>query len=69
MDATVSENRKEEKTINERVKEIRPALGLSGAKFGETLGVSRTAISLIETGKKQPDRGYASRHLPRISCQ
>ncbi|MDD7543010.1 MAG: helix-turn-helix transcriptional regulator [Peptoniphilaceae bacterium] len=37
--------------MNERVKEIRQALELSGAKFGEALGVSRMAISLIETGK------------------
>lgn len=37
--------------MNERVKQIRLSLGLSGEKFGRALGVSRTAISLIETGK------------------
>ncbi len=37
--------------MNERVKELRKTLGLSGAKFGEPLGVQRMAISQIETGK------------------
>lgn len=37
--------------MNERIKELRKALGLSGEKFGEPLGVTRTAVSLIETGK------------------
>ena len=37
--------------MNNRVKELRLALGLSGEKFGERLGVQRNAISRIETGK------------------
>ena len=37
--------------MNERVKELRKTLGLSGAKFGEPLGVQRMAISQIEAGK------------------
>ena len=37
--------------MNERVKELRKALGLSGNDFGASLGVTRTAISLLETGK------------------
>lgn len=37
--------------MNERVKQIRLALGLSGEKFGQALGVQRNAISRIETGK------------------
>lgn len=37
--------------MNERVKELRKALGLSGEKFGATLGVKRSAISDIETGR------------------
>lgn len=37
--------------MNERVKQLRQELKLSGEKFGEPLGVSRTAISLIESGK------------------
>lgn len=36
--------------MNERVKELRKALGLSGEKFGERLGVGKTAISRIENG-------------------
>lgn len=37
--------------MNERVKEIRKALGLSGEKFGEKIGLGKMAISGIETGK------------------
>lgn len=37
--------------MNERVKELRKALGLSGEKFGEPLGVKRSAISDIENGR------------------
>lgn len=36
--------------MNERVKEVRQALGLSGAKFGESIGLQRSAISKIERG-------------------
>lgn len=39
--------------MNTRIKELRQALGLSGEKFGEALGVTRTAISLIESGKNK----------------
>lgn len=37
--------------MNERIKELRKALGLSGEKFGDPLGVTKTAVSLIESGK------------------
>ncbi len=37
--------------MNERVKELRQALRLSGEKFGESLGVNHSAISKIENGK------------------
>lgn len=37
--------------MKERVKELRKELGLSGEKFGEKLGVKRSAISDIETGR------------------
>lgn len=37
--------------MNQRVKLLRNTLGLSGAKFGANIGVGRTAISLIESGK------------------
>lgn len=36
--------------MNERIKELRKFLGLSGEKFGERLGVGKTAISRIENG-------------------
>ena len=35
----------------ERIKEVRTALGLTMEKFGEHLGVGKTAISLLESGK------------------
>lgn len=37
--------------MNERLKELRKSLGLSGEKFGSAIGVTRTAISLLESGK------------------
>ena len=37
-------------TINERVKELRLALNMSGEKFGARIGVSRSAVSKIEKG-------------------
>ena len=36
--------------MNERVKELRSALGLSAEKFGARVGVTRSAISRIENG-------------------
>lgn len=36
---------------NERVRELRKALGLTLEKFGAKLGVGKNAISRIETGK------------------
>lgn len=38
--------------MNERVRELRKFLGLSGEKFGEKLGVTRVAISNIENGNR-----------------
>lgn len=40
-----------ELTIGERVKYLRKDLNLTLEKFGERLGVTKTAISLIESGK------------------
>lgn len=40
--------------MNERFKEIRKALELSQEKFGERLGVTKTAISKIESGTNNP---------------
>lgn len=37
--------------MNERVKKLRKSLNLSGEKFGDKLGVTKHAVSQIETGK------------------
>lgn len=37
--------------MNERVKELRLRLGLSGEKFGEKIGIKKNSLSQIETGK------------------
>lgn len=41
-------------TINERIKYIRSDLGLSTREFGEKIGMSKSAVSAIETGKNNP---------------
>ena len=38
--------------MNERIKELRKALGLTLEKFGEKIGVGKTAISKIENGDR-----------------
>ena len=38
--------------MKERVKELRQALGLTMEKFGERLGVTRSAMSNIENGNR-----------------
>ena len=38
--------------MNERVKQLRKYLGLTMEKFGDRLGVTRTAISNIEAGNR-----------------
>lgn len=37
--------------MNERIRELRKTLGLSGEKFGKALNIKRAAISNIETGR------------------
>lgn len=39
-------------TQNERVKEVRKALGLTLEKFGERIGVTRGSMSNIENGNR-----------------
>lgn len=39
-------------TQNERVKEVRKSLGLTMEKFGDRVGVTKTAISNIESGNR-----------------
>ena len=43
-------NEIEVKLLNNRIKELRNHLGLSGDQFGKAIGVSRAAISKIEVG-------------------
>ncbi len=38
-------------SINERVKTVRKELNLTMEKFGQRLGITKVAISLIESGK------------------
>lgn len=38
--------------MNERIKELRKFFGLTSEKFGARLGVGKTAISGIETGRR-----------------
>lgn len=38
--------------MNERIKEVRKALGLTLEKFGKSLGVTKVAISNIENGNR-----------------
>lgn len=37
--------------MNQRIRELRKAISLSGEKFGERLGVGKVAVSQMETGK------------------
>lgn len=37
--------------MNERIRELRKSLGLSGEKFGEKLGVKKNSVSQWENGK------------------
>ena len=41
-----------ERNMNERIEELRSALGLSQDKFGEELGVTRTAVCAWENGRR-----------------
>lgn len=40
--------------INERIRKVRSHVGLSQAKFGECLGVSRDVINNLELGRVEP---------------
>ena len=37
--------------MNERIRELRKTLGLTLEKFGERVGVKKSALSLVENGK------------------
>lgn len=40
--------------MNERIREIRKGAGLTLEKFGEKIGISASACSLLESGKTNP---------------
>ena len=40
--------------MNERIKEIRTSLGISQEAFGEKIGVTKTAVSRLEKGERNP---------------
>ena len=48
--------------MNERVKELRKFLGLSGEKFGERIRVAKSTISNIENG----NRSVTEQHIKSI---
>ena len=41
-------------TVNERIKELRISQGLTMEQFRERIGIKRSSISLIESGKNNP---------------
>lgn len=41
-------------TVNERIKELRISLNLTMEQFGERIGIKRSSVSLIESGKNNP---------------
>lgn len=40
--------------INQRIKEVRKAAGLTLEKFGQRIGITATSCSLLEKGKNNP---------------
>lgn len=51
-------------TPGERIKEIRKTLGLTLEKFGERIGVTKTAISNIENGNRN-----VTEHMIKSICR
>ena len=43
-----------EKTIGQRIKELREARGLSQEKFGKRVGVTQQYVGALESGKRNP---------------
>ena len=52
--------------MNERIKAARKALGLTMEQFGKRVGLSKSAISLIEEWQKRNDRADSCVYLPRV---
>lgn len=53
-------------TPGERIRSIRKELGLTLEKFGESLGVSKGAISAIEVGTRNLTEQMAKAICPRV---
>ena len=51
-------------TVNDRVKEIRKAVGLTMEKFGERIGIAKSTISNIENGNSN-----VSEHMLKSICR
>lgn len=45
---------KEGDTVNERIKELRKALGLTQQKFADKIGVKQNTVAQYEMGRNQP---------------
>lgn len=41
-------------TVNDRIKELRMSQNLTMEQFGERIGIKRSSVSLIESGKNNP---------------
>lgn len=41
-------------TVNDRIKELRMSQNLTMEQFGEHIGIKRSSVSLIESGKNNP---------------
>ncbi len=40
--------------MNERIRKLRKEIGLSGEKFGEKIGITKSSLSMLESGKNNP---------------
>lgn len=40
--------------MNARIKELRKSLGLTGSEFGERIGITKSSVSTIESGRSNP---------------
>lgn len=49
--------------MNERIKELRKAMNLSQEKFGELLGITKSGVSDIESGR----RNVTNQHIIMLS--
>ena len=55
-------------TINDRVKEVRKNLSLSQEEFGNKIGLSKSGISNIENGTRNPSVNLLKRLADGMEC-